>query len=172
MLWVDLTQICVIFILSYVFVVYNYLQMTVHISLCFVMHNSVQMTVHIIFGFCHAHLCTNDYPYYFWFLSCTSLWEWLSILFLVFVVHIFVRMTIHIIFGFCHAHLCTNDYPYYLFILSCIFLYEGLSIFSFQCVSVKREYFYVSLLFARINRWGRSPWSLSYQWWVLMCIWL
>ena len=45
--------------------------------------------------------------------------------------HIYARMTIHIILGFHHAHLCTNDYFFPI---------------SFQCVSVKREYFYVSLL--------------------------
>ena len=53
------------------------------------------------------------------FLSCTTLYEWLSILFFVFVMHISVRMTMHIIFGFCHAHLCTNDYPYYFWFSSC-----------------------------------------------------
>ena len=35
--------------------------------LVFVMRIFVRMTIHIIFiGFLHAHLFTNDYPYYFW----------------------------------------------------------------------------------------------------------
>ena len=79
----------------------------------FVIHISVRMTIHVIMGFCHAHLCTNYYPYYFRISSCTSLYELLSMLLWVFVMHIFVRMTIHILMGFRHVHLCTNDYPYY-----------------------------------------------------------
>ena len=73
------------------------------------MHISVQMTIHIIMGFCHAHPCMDDYPYYYGILSWTSLYEWLSILVWVFVIHIFVQMTIHILMGFRHAHLCTKD---------------------------------------------------------------
>ena len=113
MLWVDLTWLFVIFILLYVFVMYN-----------FVLWMSI-----LVYVFCHAQLCTNDFQYYYIFLSCTSLYKWLSKLFLwVFVMHIFVRMTIHIILvwiffmnifvrttihilmGFRHAHLCTNEY--------------------------------------------------------------
>ena len=77
------------------------------------MHTSVRMTSHIIygfwsctslferlsilfFGFRYAHICTNDYPYYF----------------LIFDMHISLRMTIHIIFGFRHANICMNDYQY------------------------------------------------------------
>ena len=63
--------------------------------------------------------------------------------------HISVQMAIHIVIGFCHAHLCTNDY----FIPN-----------FFQCVSVKRIYFHVSLIFARINRLGREPWCVYFQW--------
>ena len=59
--------------------------------LVFVMHIFVGMTIYIILGFRHAHFFTNDFPYYFWFFSCTSLYKLLSI-------------------GFRHAHLCTNDY--------------------------------------------------------------
>ena len=93
----------------------------------------------------NSHICTNDYQYYYRFLSCTSVYEWLSIFFWVFVMHISVRMIIHILIGFCHAHLftndypyyfrcrhvhlCTNEYPYYTGILSCTFMYEWLSIF-------------------------------------------
>ena len=167
MLWVDLTRLCVIFILLYVFVMYNFCTMNVHISICF----------------CHAQLCTNDFQYYYRFSECTSLYEWLSIFFWifgmhisvrmtsniilawvlvmnifvrltihiilewVFVMHIFVRMTINIIlvwvfvmhtflyewlfilflYGFRHAHLSTNDYPYSYWFLSCTSFYEWLS---------------------------------------------
>ena len=105
------------------------------------MHISVRMTIGIIFGFLHVHLCTNEYPYYFWFSSYTSLYEWASIIFLIFIMHISVRMTIHIIFDFSHtlsvrinihiifdfrhAHICTNDYPYYFWFSSCTTLYEN-----------------------------------------------
>ena len=78
----------------------------------FVMHIYVRMTIHIVFDFCHAHLRTNEYSYYY----------------SVSVMHISVRMNIHIILCFCHAHLCTNYYPYYFWFLSCIFLYKLLSI--------------------------------------------
>ena len=147
------------------------IQMTIHILFgwVFVMHISVQMTIHILIGFCHAHICTNEYPFlcvwvfvmhisvrmtihfvFVWvfvmhisvqmtihfllygFLSCTFLYEWLSIFIWVFVMHISLRMTIHILFefvfvvhisvrmtnhilfciGFRHAHFCTNDYLY------------------------------------------------------------
>ena len=87
--------------------------MTAHISICFDMHNFVWVTMHIIFGFLHANLCTNDLPYYYRFLSFTSLYEWLLIFLGVFVTHIVVLKTIHIIMGFRHAHICKNDYPYY-----------------------------------------------------------
>ena len=95
------------------------------------MHISVRMNIHILMGFCHAHLFTNDYQYcscmvssqahfctlfLYGFLSCTFLYEWLSIFLWFFVMHIFVRMTIHfLVYGF----------------LSCTFLYEWLSI-SFE----------------------------------------
>ena len=145
------------------------------IFLVFVMHISVRMSINNIFGFRHAHLCSTDYPYYFWFSSCN-----------------FVRMAINLIFGFCHSHICTNEYQYYFWISSCTCLYEWISILflvfvmhmfvrmtihilfgfrhvhvctndypyyfwilsctslykwiSFQCVSVKSEYFHVYLL--------------------------
>ena len=79
---------------------YKFVQITVHISICFFMHNFVRMTIHIIFCFWHAHLCTNEYPYYYRYSSCTSMYELLSIFFWVFVMHIFVQMTTHIILGF------------------------------------------------------------------------
>ena len=84
---------------------------------------SVGMTIHIIIGFFHAHICTNDYPYYCRFLLCTSLCELISILFFVFIVHISLRMNIHIIFGYRHAHLYMNDYLYCFIFLSCTSLY-------------------------------------------------
>ena len=112
-----------------------------------VMHISVRMTIHILLGFHHAHLCTNEYPYYFRFPSCTSLYEWLSILLWAFVMHIFIRMTVHIIMGFCHAYLCTNDYFVSNFFPMC-FCKTGI----FLCL--------LDFL-AGINRWGRAPWCLS-----------
>ena len=96
------------------------------LSIClwvFVMHISVRMTIHIILmGFCHVHVCTNDYPF-------PCVW--------VFVMHIPVRMTINFFsMGFRHAHLCTNDYPFLLkWFSSCTFLYKWLSI-SFEWVFV------------------------------------
>ena len=147
-------------ILVYVFVMHNSVRMTIHIILVFVMHSSVQMTIHIIFGFRHAHLCKNDYPYYFWLYSCTYLYKLRSILFLVFVMHISVQMTILIIFSFRHAHVCTNNYPYcfgfchaivctndysfYFWFSLCTSLYEWI---HFQCISIKRDYLHVDLLF-------------------------
>ena len=84
--------------------------------LVFVMHTSVRMTIHIFFGFCHAHLCTNNYPFLcVWFfvmhiyvrMTIHILFEW------VFVMRISVPMTIHFFMGFRHAHFCTNDYPFH-----------------------------------------------------------
>ena len=102
----------------------------------FVMHISVRMTIHILIGFCHAHLCTNDYPfiiefchvhlctndfpYSYKFLSCTCLYEWLSIFFWVFVMHISVQMTIRTLLDFCHSHICTNDSPFF----KCLFVFH------------------------------------------------
>ena len=84
----------------------------IHIITRFCHVQCCTLNVHSSIYFCHAPLSTNDLQYYFWFLSCTSLYKWLSILFLVFVMQIFVWMTIHIVIGFCHAHIYTNDYPY------------------------------------------------------------
>ena len=92
------------------------------------MYNFAQMTVHISISFRHAHLCTNEYPYHYIYSSFTSLYEWLSILFLVFVMHVSVRMNIHILIYFRHAHLCTNYYLYYFGISSCTSMYKWLSI--------------------------------------------
>ena len=82
------------------------------------MHISVRIIIHIILGFRHAHLCTNYYPCYYGISSCTSLYEWLSLLLCVFVMHIFVWMTIHILMVFA----------------SCTSLYEWLTIFLWVCV--------------------------------------
>ena len=101
------------------FVMYNFVLwmsiLTYVFVWVFVMHIFVRMTIHIPMGFCHVHLCTNDYPYYYCmgfrhahlctndypcsygFSSCTSLYEWLSI---------------SLCMGFRHAHFCTNDNPY------------------------------------------------------------
>ena len=104
-------------IFLWVFVMYIFVRMTIHIILVwvFVTHISVQMTIRILMGFRHAHLCTNDYPFLFvWF----------------FVMHFSVQMTIHIIFVWVFViHIfCTNDYPYSYGFLSCTSLYEWLSI--------------------------------------------
>ena len=161
------------------------------------MHIFVRMTIHIVIGFCHAYLCTNDYPYYYWFLSCSSLYKWLSLLFLVFVMRMFLRMTIHILMGFFNVHVCTNDYPYYFWFFSCTSLYEWISILflvfdmhMFERMTIKFLFVFVILIsvrttlfpmrfcrmgilscflssFSGINRWGRAPWCLSFQWWVL-----
>ena len=94
-----------------------------HVQIC-------TLNVHINISFCmvfrHVHVCTNDYPYSYGFLSCTCLHEWLSIFLWVFVMYMFVRMTIHIIMSFCHVHVCTNDYPYSYGFSSCTCLYEWL----------------------------------------------
>ena len=65
----------------------------------FVMYMFLRMTIHIILmGFPHVHVCTNDYPF-------PCVW--------VFVMHISVGMTIHFFWmSFRHAHFCTNDYPF------------------------------------------------------------
>ena len=115
----------------------QFFTLNVHINICFCM------------GFHHAHLCTNNYPYsctslYEWlsilffyvFSSCTSLCEWLSIFLWVFVMHIFVRMTIHFLaYGFSS---CTFMYEWQsIFFLnvfsSCTFLYKWLSISFWMC---------------------------------------
>ena len=78
--------------------------LNVHISICFCMgfrHAHLCTNDHPYYscmGFRHAHLCTNDYPYSYGYSSCTFLYEWLSIFISVFVIHISVRMTIQIIF--------------------------------------------------------------------------
>ena len=113
-----LTRLCVIFILLYVFVMYNSVRMTFHISTCFF----------------HAQLCTNDYPYYNNFLSCTSLYKWLSISLNVFVMHVSLRMIIL--------------FPIY---------------FQFVSIKQEYFYVYF-IVFAGINRLGRATWYLSSQW--------
>ena len=83
----------------------------------FVMHIFLRMTIHILMYFRHVHVCTNDYPYFYGFLSCTCLYEWLSI---------FLCM------GFHYAHFCTNDYPFLSNgFSSCTFMYEWL---PFRCI--------------------------------------
>ena len=94
--------------------------LNVHISICFCVgfrHAHIctnDYPYYSCIGFCHAHLRTNDYPYFFYgFLSCTFMYKWLSIFLLVFVMHIFLQSTIHILF----------------FMGSCTSLYLWLSIF-------------------------------------------
>ena len=135
--------------------------LNVHINICFCMgfrrSHICTNVIHILMGFCHVHLCTNEYPYYscmgfrhvhfctndypysYGFLSCTSLYGWLSV---------------SLCMGFHHAHFCTNDYPFLLngfssmhisvwmtihfffnAFSSCTFLYKWLP-FIFECVFV------------------------------------
>ena len=116
----------------------------------------------IIMGFRHAHLCTNDYPYSYGFSSCTYLYKWLSIFFLIGFFSSCSLLYEWISISFCnnirHAHFCTNDYRYSYGFSSCTSLYEWMSIFllvyvmnisvrmtilfpiSFQWVYVKPEY--------------------------------
>ena len=103
--------ICYIHIII-VFFMYNCVPWMSLLVYVFVMHNFVRMTFNIIFGSGHEHLCKNDYPDYYRFLSCTFMYDWLSRLLWVFVMHIFVRMTIHILLGFCHSRICKNYYPF------------------------------------------------------------
>ena len=126
-------------IFLWVFVMYMFARMTIHIILVwvFVMYISVQMSIHILIGFVmymfvwmiiyffgmgfrHVHVCTNDYPFILnGISSCTFLYKWLST---------------SLWMGFCHVHLYTNDYPFLLnAFLSCTCLYEWL---PFPCVWV------------------------------------
>ena len=78
--------------------------LNVHIRICFCtgFHHAHLCTndypYYSCMGFRHAHLCTNEYPYSYGFSSCTFLYKWQSIFFL---------------YGFS----------------SCKFLYEWLSVF-------------------------------------------
>ena len=77
--------------------------LNVHINICFCM------------GFRHAHLCTNDHPCSYGFSSCTSLYEWLSILFLYGFSSckcLYEWLPISLWMGFRHVHVCTNYYPF------------------------------------------------------------
>ena len=136
----------------------------------FVLYMFVRMTIHILMGFRHVHVCTNDYPHYcVWvfvmhisvqmtihsflngFSSCTRLYEWLPFLcVLVFIMHISVRMTIHFFWiGFRHGHVCTNDYHFFLNGLSSFtFLYEWLQ-FLFEWIVV----IYISVRMTTISFW-------------------
>ena len=124
-------------IFLWVFVMYIFVRMTIHIILVwfFVMHISVRMTIHILMGFLHAHICTNDYPF-------PCVW--------VVVMHISVWMTIHFYWTcFCHVHVCMNDYPFpCVWVLSCIFLYKWLP-FIFEWALVM----HISLQMTTISFW-------------------
>ena len=106
------------FISVWVFVMHIFVLMTIHILFewVFVMHISVQMTIHIIIV---------------WVLSCTSLFEWISIFLWVFVMNIFARITIHIILVWVFVmHIfvrMTIHIILYVF-LSCTYFYKWLSI--------------------------------------------
>ena len=110
------------------------------------MYNFVQMNVHISIGFCHVHLCTNDYLYYFRFSSCKYLYKWLSILFLIFLCTSVYEWLYR---AFCHAHLCTNDY----------------FVPNFFPMRFYKTWIFLCFLayFSGINRWGRAPWCISFH---------
>ena len=117
----------------WVFVMYMFVRMTIHISMrfrhvhvctndypyyyvwVFVMHISVQMTIYpllFVMGFRPVHVCTNDYPFLLnGFSSCTFLYGWLHYHFeWVFVMYISVRMTTISFWMDCrHARFCAND---------------------------------------------------------------
>ena len=52
------------YVFVWVFVMYMFVRMTIHICMVLVMYMFVRMTIHIFIGFRHVHVCTNDYPYY------------------------------------------------------------------------------------------------------------
>ena len=87
----------------------------------FVMLIFLRMTNNLSICFRHAHLCTNDYPYYYGFSSCTSLYKWLSILFL---------------HGFSLCTFLYEWYPYsYRFFVMYIFVWMTILFrLCFQCV--------------------------------------
>ena len=143
-------------IFLWVFVMYIFVRMTIHIMLAcvFVIHISIRMTIHILMGFVmHIFLrmtihflvygfssCTFLYEWLsiYWVSSCTFLYEWLPFLFeSVFVMHISVRMTtISFWMSFRHAYFCTNYYQVFMKSFpSCTFLYEWLP-FHFEGVFV------------------------------------
>ena len=63
----------------------------------------------------HAHFCTNDYQYAYWFSSWIFLYEWLSIFFFnefSSCTFLYEWLSISFWIGFPHAHIFTNDYPF------------------------------------------------------------
>ena len=101
--WVNfiilLVELTWLYVLSCTICTFN-----VHINICFCM------------GFRHAHLCTNDYPYSYGFLSCTFLYERLCIIFLngfSSCTFLYKWLSIFLCMGVRHAHFCTNDYPFH-----------------------------------------------------------
>ena len=137
----------------------------------FVMYMFVRMTIHISMGFRHVHVCTDDYPYYYWFChvhvctndypflfngfsSCTCLYEWLSISFeWIVVMHIYIRMTtISFWMDSCHVHYCMNDYHLFLKGFSSFtFLYKWLP-FLFEWIVVM----HISVRMTTISFWMDS----------------
>ena len=111
--------------------------------------------------FLHAHLCTNDFKYSFWFFSCTSLYEWISIFFWIFVMYYSVPMTLNSLLDFCHTLLCMNDYPYSFRFSSCTSLYEWLSIlylYGFSSCTSLYEWLFILFLY------GFSSCTFLYKW--------
>ena len=121
-IWVDVTRLCVIVILLYIFVIYNFvIWMSISVYI-FVMLISVQMNFNIIKKIGHAHLCMNDYPYSFGFSAFTFIYAWISssIFFWIFVMHIYVLMTILIIF---RLSWCTSLYEWLSILLWVFVMY-------------------------------------------------
>ena len=112
--------------------------MNVHISICFCMdfcHANLctnEYPYYSCMGFCHAHLCINDYHILMGFHHahfCTN--EYLFLCIRVFVMQISVRMTIHIIFEWVFVMHITVRMNIHFFVYgfsSCTFLYKWLSI--------------------------------------------
>ena len=97
----------------------------------FVMHSFVRMTIHILMGFCHVHVCTNDYPFPcgWFFVMHSSVRRTIHFFWMGFRhVHVSVQMTtISFWMNFCHARFCANDYLFFLNgFLSCSFLFGWL----------------------------------------------
>ena len=129
-------------IFLWVFVMYMFVQMTIHFLVYgfLSMHISVRMTIHFFWmGFHHAHLCTNDYPFLLMGFRyehfCTNdypfLFEWIIVM------HISVqRSNIYFWMDCCHALFCTKECHFFLNgLLSCTFLYDWLP-FIFQWIVV------------------------------------
>ena len=109
------------------FVMYNFVLwmsvLTYVFVWVFVMYIFVRMTIHILMDFRHVHVCTNDYPYYSCIGFChvhVCMNDYSFPCVWVFVMHIYVRMTIHfLVNGFLS---CTCLYEWIPFLFEWIFV--------------------------------------------------